>query len=140
MLAGAERPGSPSIARKTKTPARASMMISAAVRAIPAKSRSPRRTTGFRVGSVGAVSVTRTPSARRDRADDALCLRGQLRLERGGPGLLRRGLLTGVGEDVGQEAVDEGGLVGVVVVLAGQQVRREQHRVGAGLGRGPVDV
>src|SRR6478736_3920446 len=135
MSLGADSPGSPSMKRKTNTPARASMITRAAAREVPAKSRSPMRTTGFRVASVGAGKVTQVRSLGRDRADDLLRLRGELRVERGRAGLLRRGLLAGVGDDVGEEAADQRRLVRVVVVLAGDQVRREQHRVGAGLGR-----
>src|SRR3954469_17522056 len=132
MSAGALSPGSPSTTRKTATPASATMMSIAARRAVPEKSRSPRRTTGFPVASVD--ESTRHPSAGRDRADDLLRLRGDRRVERGGAGLLRRSLLTRVRDDVGEEAADQVRLVGVVVVLAGDQVRRQQHRVGTRLG------
>src|SRR4051794_38737624 len=58
MFAGALSPAYPSMARNTKTPASASMIVRAAARAVPAKIRSPGRTTALGARGSGVVTDT----------------------------------------------------------------------------------
>jgi hypothetical protein len=68
-----------------------------------------------------------------DAVHDALRLLGELGREGRGTGVLRRGLLALLADDVGQVALDQLALLGVLVGGAGHEVGRQHDRVGAGL-------
>src|SRR6478609_2805183 len=99
---------------------------------------------GVRAG--GAADGSRRPPLPRwsgrqgDRVDRGLDVGAQgVRDRRGARGRLGGRLALG-GRDVGRERLDQVDVVLRVVGLADDQVRGEDQRVGAGLGRGAVDV
>src|SRR5690242_15441810 len=136
----AVRPGMPSTVRKIATPASATRMARPAARVRLAKTRSPKRRLGDPVSVVTVVTkLLPRASLGLDRVDDLLGLALQSAGERSGAGVVGRLLLARGADNVLQEALDQIGLA-ARVGRAGDEVRRQHERVGAGLGRGPVDL
>src|SRR6188508_1017064 len=124
--------------RKTATPARATRMVMEAPNAAPEKTRSPRRCLDDLV--LAMVDDTGVSSAlRRDGVDDLRGLLLERRGERSGAGVVGARLLALGRDDVAEEPLHVVGGLRVVVGRAGDQVRRQQQRVGTGLGGLAVD-